>query len=146
MISQTVKIYRELISENGFFKMTVKGTSMEPLLKDGQQILIKRVIKYRLGDCYLFRYQNRIILHRLAGKLKNNNFLFIGDNSCKMEIIPEQEIIGCLQEQRNYKIQKIFAVCINYLFIYIYNKFPWFGRKLYSPRKDLIKSFLKEKE
>lgn len=143
---QTVKIFNELIAEKGFLKLTVKGTSMEPLLKDGQPILINKALKYRLGDCYLFRYQNRIILHRFAGKSKEKMYLFIGDNSCKIEKVFECDIIGGLLERREFKIQKVIVICINALFINIFNNIPWLARRLYYQRKKIIMFLLKVKK
>lgn len=63
--------------EQAFF--LVKGFSMWPFLKDGQQILVKKIAlsEFHRGDLMLYRVADKLICHRLLCKeQKDGNWLF----------------------------------------------------------------------
>ena len=82
--------------------MPVKGNSMWPLLKDGQNVKVSAIKKpLKRGKCYLFVYKNQLYMHRLL-KVSNSQACFIGDYSEKTEEVPLDAIIGELENKQSW--------------------------------------------
>ena len=74
--------------------ITVMGTSMEPVLKDGDVIKVKPCNNYEIGDIIVFLYKNNALLvHRLIKK-RNKILLCKGDNSFRLEEVEEEYVLG----------------------------------------------------
>ncbi len=85
-----------------------KGSSMWPLLKDGDKITISSVKtrKLLIGDVVAFREneQGRLIIHRLVGR-KDGLAIIKGDNHIRPDgLFPVENIIGIISNvKRNGK-------------------------------------------
>lgn len=74
-------------------EITVKGTSMQPLLYENDRIMVKQEIHYTVGDILVYFYKDEgIIVHRLL-KI-NDRFYCKGDNAFRVEDIEERDILG----------------------------------------------------
>jgi len=77
----------------------VSGHSMEPSIKTGQYVLIKRTKVARIGDLALFRSDNQVLLKRIVKVLKRG-FFVRGDNyadsldSSDIGLVSPSQILG----------------------------------------------------
>ncbi|SHE31204.1 signal peptidase I [Clostridium fallax] len=81
----------------GYRTYTILTGSMEPKIKPGDIVLVKKVAEDELkeGDIITFKEDNRIVTHRIVEK-NNNGFITKGDNNNvkDSEIVKENNIIG----------------------------------------------------
>lgn len=105
-------------------EVSIKGTSMEPFIKEGDTVKVLPQKFYIFGDVLLFfNFYGKIWCHRFLGiSFKDGKILFHlkGDNSVQKEVIPTSNIIGrVIYIKRNGKILKIssfknfYLWCIN---------------------------------
>ena len=67
---------------------------MFPILKSGDIITVRRKQPYSIGDILVFSYNNeQILVHRLL-KIEGNIYFCKGDNSFRLEMVRENNIIG----------------------------------------------------
>lgn len=76
-----------------------RGNSMFPVLKEGFQIKVEpvNIKKIGIGDIIVFDDTNKLIVHRVIGKIKRGNRLFFlekGDNSSLVGIRSPESVIG----------------------------------------------------
>ena len=75
-------------------EITVAGSSMNPVLKDGDRIRIEHRDSYAIGDILVFSYKNQeLLVHRLL-QIKEGKYFCKGDNSMRLEDIAEDQILG----------------------------------------------------
>ncbi len=96
MIESIIDIWKEANKE---ISLTVKGSSMEPLLKEGDAVTVCLIQpdQIKKGDMIAFRQNGCVIIHRLLKKRKNGDtWLYCqkGDNLNGWGWIPEDSIIG----------------------------------------------------
>ena len=91
---------KSILEEGKKVKITVNGTSMYPLLKDGDQVEIEKtpLEALKIGDIVVFENLNRWLAHRLI-KIKKNDGRFTlitkGDSCIKFDAaIAEEAYIG----------------------------------------------------
>lgn len=76
------------------FEVTVIGSSMQPILNQGDKVRINREEDYKVGDIILFRYrQEGNLIHRIIG-IENGIFCCKGDNAIRIEYILPRHILG----------------------------------------------------
>lgn len=85
----------QLIEENsyakGMQKFIYQGKSMNPILKEGDRLLVKELSSedVHLGDAIVYKSKDRLIVHRfLYRKLKDQNLLYMvakADNSSETD-------------------------------------------------------------
>lgn len=73
----------------------VCGTSMSPFFKDGDIILyekkeLKDILK---GDCVVYLYRGRILLHRVIDKFRDN-LVISNDDDLDEHIVPFKDVLG----------------------------------------------------
>lgn len=74
--------------------MILKGISMEPTLHDGAILYVKKLCNYNIGDIIVFSYLNEgYLVHRIIS-MDRGVILCKGDNSKRVEIIIERQVIG----------------------------------------------------
>lgn len=104
MIMDTNLNYKILFlkSKNNIpLKLKVKGCSMYPIIKEDDEVVVKRYDFYEPGDILVFTYNtNELLIHRLLRK-KEDFFLCKGDNSFRLEIFTKERIIGKVVEINN---------------------------------------------
>jgi nickel-type superoxide dismutase maturation protease len=86
-----------------FARFKIEGHSMEPTLRNGQQVLVFKwayiFIQPKVGDIAVFKKDDKFWIKRIIA-LKNNGYLFEGDNkndsldSRKSGPIKKNELIG----------------------------------------------------
>ena len=99
----------QTIKEKGVWISTVEGTSMMPMLREGEDLIVveQKPLKIKKYDVVLVRKSDRLVLHRIT-KVLENGFLFVGDNAFYREIIYFEQIIGVLKEfYKNDKLVKV---------------------------------------
>ncbi len=89
MVYQTL-----LIRARHGVKMIVAGVSMEPVLHQGDTIIVQKKESYEIGDILVFLYKNHeLLVHRLL-KIENGRYFCKGDNSFRLEDTDISQIIG----------------------------------------------------
>jgi len=104
------------------FEITISGSSMRPILFDGDTVTICRKSEYNVGDILVFSYKgNEILAHRLL-KIENDRYFCKGDNSFRLEDIGKDNILAAAQVKNDInneadfiesslKISRIFRNC-----------------------------------
>lgn len=78
---------------------------MNPVLKEGDLITIRRE-KYKEGDILVFLYDgNELLVHRVL-KISEGYFCCKGDNSFRLELVSEKDILGVVEKLNGKAIQK----------------------------------------
>lgn len=87
------KLLPSIIKARGEAEISVTGVSMDPTLKEGDIVTVKRSESYAPGDILVYAYKNEgLLIHRL---LKADGRYFCkGDNALRLEDIDFDEIIG----------------------------------------------------
>lgn len=88
--------------ELGYAVVPITGTSMWPLLKEGQSMVQLIPISKKIlqkGDIVLYRREDgTLVLHRMIKRCGKDNFLMCGDHQWKqVELIQEKQILGVAQ-------------------------------------------------
>jgi len=87
------------LEENGEFNAFTKGPSMQPMLRQGRDIVIikKAVGELQKGDVPLYKRPNYdyLVLHRIL-KVRENDYIIRGDNTYKLEYVPKEYVVGVL--------------------------------------------------
>ncbi len=114
-------ILNVMMEFKGNCDITIRGTSMEPVLHDGESYKLKKQEEYAIGDILVYEYKNEgLLAHRLL-KIEQNRYFCKGDNSFRLEDIPKDQIIGKIETvdpnntpefiEASYKISKLFRKC-----------------------------------
>ncbi len=90
----------EYLKKNGTLTYTFKGTSMNPLLKQGRDlytVMSKTVIRCKKNDVVLYRKSaHTYVLHRVV-EVRSNDYVIQGDNCIMKEYgISDEDIIGVM--------------------------------------------------
>ena len=85
---------------NDYIKMNISGTSMIPLLNEGDEIRVQKanVRDARRGDILLFRINNTFVVHRFISisVVKDGKAIIVqcGDNSMEFNTVDENSVVG----------------------------------------------------
>jgi len=91
------KIAKEFLFENN--DHAIVGSSMNPMLKNGQKIEIAPVnCPLVIGHVYIFSLEGKLIMHRLID-IHGETAIFMGDFSFAIEKVPVNQVIGALRCQ-----------------------------------------------
>ena len=89
-----VKLLQIHKTQNEPLDIAVTGTSMEPVLYEGDIIRLQPQEDYQAGDILVFNYNdNELLTHRLLLK-KGGRFFCKGDNCYRLENVSPAQIIG----------------------------------------------------
>lgn len=103
------------------FALTVLGSSMLPVLREGDTISVCRKDTYELGDILVFVYRHsEVLVHRLL-KIEKEHYVLKGDNAFRLEIVPKERIVGTVLlkndphrtpefVQASYEINRLFTM------------------------------------
>lgn len=87
-------ILRSQLNSNRDTDITVTGVSMEPALREGDVVTIRRAESYEMGDILVFCYKNNeLLIHRLL-RIKDQRYFCKGDNAFRLEDILYEQIFG----------------------------------------------------
>lgn len=73
--------------------ITVTGVSMEPTMREGDSVTVRRADTYDVGDVLVFLYKGELLVHRLL-KIENGKYFCKGDNAFRLEDMPIESIAG----------------------------------------------------
>ena len=92
-LSELYPLIKEVIEKGGEFRLFPRGTSMLPLLIEGDDsVMLGAATDIKTGDVVLYRRKNgAFVLHRLIEK-RSGTFTMCGDHQVGLEygILPEQ--------------------------------------------------------
>jgi signal peptidase len=78
------------------FKLRMRGSSMGPILHDGDTIVVCQKDGYSVGDILVYRYkENELLIHRLL-KIEGDRYFCKGDSAFRLEDISQEQIIGAV--------------------------------------------------
>lgn len=78
-------------------RIKATGRSMEPLIKEGDEVIIRHSGIPEFGDIILFDGPDGLVIHRVIGKKIDKGKTYIlekGDSSPVSTIIPEEKVLG----------------------------------------------------
>ena len=95
-------LVKALLSSDGVFPLTVTGSSMAPLLKDGRStVLLTKDFVPKRGRILLFRRRDgSLILHRVR-KIDGNTLVMNGDAQDWCERILPHQVIAAVEYIKN---------------------------------------------
>ena len=73
--------------------LTVTGVSMEPYMKEGDSVTVKKYDDYSVGEVLVFLYKGELLIHRLI-KIENGRYFCKGDNALRLEDMTLPNIAG----------------------------------------------------
>lgn len=122
MNASNIKLLSIYSKDKESFTITVSGSSMLPILNEGDIVTVNKKSVYEVGDILVFAYKNdKVIAHRLI-KIERDRYYCKGDNSFRVEDISFDQIFGAViinddPHKTNefiidsYKINKVFRQC-----------------------------------
>jgi len=89
-------VWNSVLKNADEFRITVKGTSMLPVLKENDEVIIKKISLQRLrkGDIIAYRQHETHILHRFLYNKKDLYILKGDNNKFKDKPIQGNSILG----------------------------------------------------
>ena len=89
--------FEEILRRDGHLVYKTRGVSMEPMLHEKRDLVILQAPSSRLKkyDVALYKRENAYVLHRVIG-VEKERYLFRGDNTCTVEQVPFDAVIGVL--------------------------------------------------
>lgn len=92
-------------------KIKISGTSMEPSLRDGDEVTVDQNFSLEVGKIYLYQDDSKkLICHRYLG-----DNIFKGDNSLLSETVKKDQIIGLVTHRNtqllSYQRVKLHTFC-----------------------------------
>ena len=105
-------IRKRMLVSGRKLEILVSGYSMQPLINDGDMILLAYSPEYVVGDVIVFEYEGNILVHRIL-KIDNGYVCCKGDNSFRLEKIAFGEIIGKVESINGEKLNPISIELIN---------------------------------
>ena len=92
----------QCLKDIGFAVVSISGTSMWPLLKEGKsqvQLVSGRTKQLKKGDIVLYRRKDgTLVLHRIVKVGEKDTFLVCGDHQWKLdEQVEEDQILAAAQ-------------------------------------------------
>lgn len=96
--------FEEVLNRDGRLAYTNVGISMQPLIREGRDVMIieKRALSaIKRYDAVLFRRENvkgpgEYVLHRILKILPDGGFYIVGDNCTYGETVKPSQILGVL--------------------------------------------------
>ena len=73
--------------------ITVSGTSMNPIMNNGDLVTVHYDATYSIGDVLVFIYKGELLIHRLI-KIAKDRLFCKGDNSFRLEDLAIEDVAG----------------------------------------------------
>ncbi len=80
--------------------ITVQGTSMIPLIKEGDSITFRplfKLEKIKIGDIAVFNLRSSLVVHRIVDRICREGKIWFrekGDNNFLPSVVPEKAVLG----------------------------------------------------
>ena len=104
---ELLDIIKDLTTNNKEVELLVKGNSMLPFFRDNKTIVtltkVKTLKKY---DIILFKYNNKVFLHRII-KITKDNIICRGDALVSKEYITKYDVVSIVTKYKNKKVINI---------------------------------------
>ncbi len=100
------RIMKTMLKKRGLLKITAKGVSMLPFVREGDTVAIKEKVAYNTGDIIVFSYENQILMHRVVRKTADG-YWAKGDNSFRIETVSYDKIIGAAEAINDETIKAV---------------------------------------
>ena len=115
-------ILKMIMKIKNVVQISVLGISMNPTLKVGDLITIKKQENYNIGDILVFIYKEELLVHRLIKK--DSRYYCKGDNSFRLEDITEEQILGkvILVNEKNIEQWSNWQIELSYLVNRVFRK------------------------
>ncbi|MGH2622426.1 MAG: S24 family peptidase [Sphingobacterium sp.] len=127
-------VVQQEISAGNTVRFQLKGNSMEPFLKDCQNILLAKVDpeKTAIGEIVLVTWKNKYLLHRIV--YQNEHYLYlVGDNNLvQIEKVEKKNIIAIMKGSYEITAYKKFTFRDRIIGI------CWFMMRPFRRAKNLI--------
>ncbi|MCD6322582.1 MAG: S24/S26 family peptidase [Clostridiales bacterium] len=93
-----MKVLEAMKKSNSKLHLTVAGTSMLPVIDDGDSVCFQKPPRYRLGDILVFeRSPGTVVTHRLL--FKTTKHLYIkGDSTVAIDKVEYSSVLGSVCE------------------------------------------------
>jgi hypothetical protein len=125
-----------LFDQGDRIRLSVRGNSMHPVLKEGQTVSIEKLgaeKKLQPGEVYAFKSGGDLVVHRFV-KMSAGRAVFAGDNRAFSEVVEPHDIVGRCEIRRIAVLSSVLSG-INVLLAAA----PFFQRiLLYCKRKIVI--------
>ena len=96
-ILRKILIARAKAQNKKAFTVSVSGSSMEPVLYEGEHVEVLPQVAYEVGDILVYYYkQEGLLVHRLL-KIQDNRYFCKGDNALRLEDVEREAIVGAVQ-------------------------------------------------
>lgn len=95
----------EMLENEGFYMGPPVGISMQPMLRNRNDIILVKPIERKLQpkEVALYCRNSDYVLHRVFGYYQDG-YIICGDNCINLEYIPYENVIGVLRGfYRNYR-------------------------------------------
>ncbi|MBQ6687470.1 MAG: S24/S26 family peptidase [Bacilli bacterium] len=87
-------ILKKYINNKEVVNISVDGISMNPTLKKGDILCVKKQLRYNIGEIVVFNFKNEgVLVHRIL-KTRDSDYFCKGDNAFRLEQVNENDIIG----------------------------------------------------
>lgn len=134
-LEEIFPLIKEQLESGGRAAFISHGTSMKPLLKDGENkiTLIKPLEEPRKYDIIFYRRSDgKFILHRIVG-VKKDGFVCRGDNQFQNEFpVTKEQIIAVLSEYTKNGKQKKINCFSQKLYARFWVNTMWIRRCIYN--------------
>lgn len=88
------QVFTDALYKLGNLKIRVSGDSMEPVLYDGDYILVGKPLNLKSGDIVWFMDENGVmVLHRMVTE-KDGKYVLRGDNADAFDVVLFDNMIG----------------------------------------------------
>lgn len=91
--------FEELLERDGCLAYKVRGSSMEPMLRQDRDLVVIRASSLRLQkfDVALYKRGENYVLHRVI-RVCEDHYLIRGDNTYSPEHVPDRAVLGVLTD------------------------------------------------
>ena len=101
VILRKILIARAKAQNTKAFTVSVSGSSMEPVLYEGEHVEVLPQVAYEVGDILVYYYkQEGLLVHRLL-KIQDNRYFCKGDNALRLEDVEREAIVGAVQLEQD---------------------------------------------
>lgn len=98
---ENTELVLKALQESGEFISRTRGVSMQPLFRQGRDLVVitKPVGELKKGDVPLYKRRNYdyLLLHRILA-VKEDHYVIRGDNTYRLEHVPKDFVVGVLKE------------------------------------------------
>jgi len=103
-----ITLLESLLKRNKEVVFAVRGGSMNPFIKDGDNVIIKKPTEIKIGDVVFYKTGDWVLMHRVIGKVKKEKdveYIVKGDSIDGVcHTVKRKDIIGIVKEKWYIKL------------------------------------------